>query len=193
MQDEFAIRVNKWKQDGFYIDIGSCGAYSSNNTAMLDRIGWKGICIEKEASYKDSYAGRTCNFINEDALKIDYKHLFSVHNVPSVVDYLSVDIDQLSIDVIKMLPHDFYRFKCITIEHDAYLYADTYREQQRNFLKNNGYHLLCSNVFVEQPGFEGKQFPFEDWWIDSKNTSISDFKDIQCDYDFPSRIIARFK
>lgn len=193
MQDEFAIRVNSWKKEGFYIDIGSCGAFSSNNTAMLDKWGWRGICVEKESSYISSYRERTCQFINEDALKIDYFSLFEKVSAPQIIDYASIDIDQLSIDVLKILPHENYRFRCITIEHDAYLYSDTYREQQRNFLRNKGYYLLCSNVFVEQQGFEGKKCPFEDWWVDPQNVDVKNLSNIQCDSDFPSNIISRFQ
>ena len=95
-------------------------------------------------------------------------------------------------DVLKILPLDEYRFKVITIEHDGYLYGDKYREPQRSILNSHGYLLLCSNVYVEQPGYEGKEFPFEDWWIDPSEFDNDLIERIKCDSTLPSVIISKF-
>jgi hypothetical protein len=96
------------------------------------------------------------------------------------------------LDVLKILPLDEYRFKVITIEHDGYLYGDRYREPQRNILSSYGYLLLCSNVYVEQPGYEGKEFPFEDWWIDPSEFDNDLIEKIKCENTLPSEIISKF-
>lgn len=189
-QDEFAIRINEWKKNGYYIDIGSCGGYASNNTAMLDKLGWSGICIEINKDYLSSYHGRTCVFVNSDALKLDYKSLFESQEVPETIDYLSLDIDQSSVDALKILPHDKYRFKCITIEHDGYLYGDQYRKEQRRVLYDLGYHLLCANVYVQQNGWTKPDCAFEDWWVEPDLVNIERLKKIQCENKYPLDIIS---
>lgn len=188
LQDEFALRINKWKRFGFYVDIGSCGAYASNNTAAFDSLNWRGICIEMSTEHNESYKTRRCTLINEDALLIDYSKVFEHNRAPKIIDYLSLDIDEKSVDVLKIIPHDLYRFRCITIEHDAYLHGERYREEQRGILKKLGYHLFCSNVFVEQSGYEGKKYPFEDWWVDPLSVDEI-FSKLTCDSQFPSSII----
>jgi hypothetical protein len=130
--------------------------------------------------------------LNDDALKIDYVKEFQEGQFPDSIDYLSLDVDTLSLDVLKILPFDKYRFKVITIEHDAYLYGDQYREEQRNILTSHGYFLLCSNVYVEQPGFEGKECPFEDWWIHPKDFKKTIIKKMTCNEILPSEIISKF-
>jgi hypothetical protein len=80
----------------------------------------------------------------------------------------------------------------ITIEHDQYLYGDTYREPQRQLLQSHGYLLLCSDVYAEQPGYEGKECPFEDWWIDPSEFSGELIEKIKCDKTLPSVIISKF-
>lgn len=171
-QDKFVHKIYNGKRNGYFVDIGSCGAIDSNNSYVFESLGWKGICIEINPGYANSYHQRSCTFINQNALTIDYKDLFERNNAPKQIDYLSVDIDELSIDALKLLPHDTYTFGVITIEHDGYIYGDKYRTQQREFLTNLGYHLLGSNVRVPDRHFKSLSTlnhldnnGFEDWWV----------------------------
>ena len=59
-------------------------------------------------------------------------------------------------------------------------------------LTSKGYFLLCSNVYVEQPGYDGKEFPFEDWWIDPSEFDQNLVEKIKCENNLPSQIIAKF-
>jgi hypothetical protein len=52
--------------------------------------------------------------------------------------------------------------------------------------------LLCANVYVEQPGYEGKEFSFEDWWIDPNEFDNDLIEKIKCDSTLPSVIISKF-
>ncbi len=131
--------------------------------------------IKKEIidkGYAPSYSERRCTFINQNALTVDYTNVLENDNAPLFIDYLSVDIDELSIDAIKLLPHDKYTFGVITIEHDGYIYGNRYRQPQREFLKSLGYHLLGSNVRVPDRHFRSLSTlnhldnnGFEDWWV----------------------------
>jgi len=193
-QDQFVHKILNGKRNGYFVDIGSCGAINSNNTYFFESLGWKGICIEIEKGYADSYHSRSCTFINQNALTINYKDLFEHQNSPKWIDYLSVDIDELSIDALKLLPHDIYKFGVITIEHDGYIYGDKYRNQQRDFLNNLGYHLLGSNVRVPDRHFRSlstlnhlNNNGFEDWWI-HPTLNVNNYK---FDQIFPEDLISR--
>ena len=183
-QDQFAANILKFKRDGYCVDIGSCHSVISNNSYYFQGLNWTSISIEIERGYNESYSTRTNGVhLNKNALE---------YEVPKSIDYLSLDIDTLSLDVLKILPLDEYRFKVITIEHDAYVFGDEYRDPQRNILTSHGYLLVCSNVYVEQPGYEGKECPFEDWWIDPSEFDSDLIEKIKCDSTLPSVIISKF-
>ena len=192
-QDQFTANILKFKKDGYCVDIGSCHSVISNNTYYFQGLDWTSISIEIERGYNESYSTRTNGVhLNKNALEVNYKETFEEYEFPKSIDYLSLDVDTVSLDVLRILPLDEYRFKVITIEHDGYLYGDKYREQQRNLLNSYGYLLLCSNVYVEQPGYEGKECPFEDWWIDPSEFDSDLIEKIKCDSTLPSVIISKF-
>lgn len=196
-QDQFVAKLLDFKKNGYCVDIGSCHSINSNNTYTFQELGWTSVSVEIDSQYNNSYHSRKKGtHYNEDALKIDYKQAFEENEFPSNIDYLSLDVDTLSLDVLKVLPFDKYTFKCITIEHDAYLYGDTYRKEQREILKNHGYRLLCSNVLVPEPGhqgYNGEPCPFEDWWVKEDEFDVELLEKIECDSLFPSQIIEKFK
>jgi len=192
-QDQFVANILGFKKDGYCIDIGSNHSIGSNNTYCFQEDGWTSISIELDGLYNESYSSRKNGVhLNESALEIDYKKQFEECKFPKSIDYLSLDVDTLSLDVLKILPLDEYRFKAITIEHDAYLYGDRYRGPQRSILNSHGYFLVCSNVYVEQSGYEGKEFPFEDWWVDPSEFDNDLIDRIKCDSRLPSFIISKF-
>ena len=192
-QDQFAANILKFNRDGYCVDIGSCHSVISNNTYYFQGLDWTSISIEIERGYNESYSTRTNGVhLNKNAIEVNYKETFEEYEFPKSIDYLSLDVDTISLDVLRILPLDEYRFKVITIEHDGYLYGDKYREQQRNLLNSYGYLLLCSNVYVEQSGYEGKECPFEDWWIDPSEFDSDLIEKIKCDSTLPSVIISKF-
>jgi FkbM family methyltransferase len=46
--------------DGFFLDVGSGDGYVDSNTWALERLGWKGICIDP---YPVNMEGRTCRVV----------------------------------------------------------------------------------------------------------------------------------
>jgi len=192
-QDQFVVNILNFKKNGYCVDIGSCHSIFSNNTFYFQDLDWTSISVEIESVYNESYGTRKSGVhLNEDALGVDYRQVFEEYEFPKNIDYLSLDVDTLSLNVLKILPLDEYRFKVITIEHDGYLYGDEYREEQRSILESFGYLLLCSNVYVQQPGYEGKEYPFEDWWVDPSEFDESLMQKLKSENEYPSEIIAKF-
>lgn len=185
-QDRFAANILNFKRDGFYLDIGSCHAISCNNTYCFEELGWRGVCIEKDSAHNESYAQRTCKYINANALSIDYERI--LEDAPKRIDYLSVDIDELSTDVLAILPLNIFSFNVITIEHDYYIHKDIYRSRQREILKNN-YTLLCSDVLVPISDDTKPNCPFEDWWV-HKDIPVTD--KMFSEKLYPKNIIEKF-
>lgn len=190
-QDQFVANILNFKRNGFFVDIGSCAAICSNNTFFFESLNWQGLCVESNSAHNDSYKSRRCRYINENAFKLDYLEIFKELNFPESIDYLSLDIDELSFDLLKKLPHKNYRFKIITIEHDAYHLGDVFRKKQRDFLNSLNYQLAIGNVFVEQDGY-GENSPFEDWWIDPKQFNVTYIDKIKSENIYPSQVISKF-
>jgi len=193
-QDQFVVNFLNFKEYGFYVDIGSHFSQKNNNSYFFQTLNWKGLTVEIDSIYNESYLTRKDNtHINQDACLINYKLLFKQCNFPKTIDYLSLDVDELSLSVLQILPFDEYSFSIITIEHDAYLHGDTYRLPQRNLLKDHGYDLICSNVFVEQTGYNIKNSPFEDWYIKPEYFDKTLIETIRSESEYPSQILNKFK
>lgn len=166
-QDEFVANLLKFKRDGFYLDIGAGASVGSNNSYFFEKeLNWKGICIEKNPIFNSSYENRTCIYINEDALRVDYEKVFEENNFPYSIDFMSLDVDEESTSVLKVLPLWDYRFKVITVEHDGHAYGDLYKRPQRVILKERGYFLVCEEVLNQSGRNIGEEHGFEDWWAD---------------------------
>jgi|TARA_B100000073_G_scaffold163766_1_gene135585 hypothetical protein len=197
-QDQFVGNLLKFKKDGYCVDIGSCHSAICNNTFVFQALGWTSVSVELDDKWNDSYSNRSQGtHYNEDALTIDYEKAFEENEFPTTIDYLSLDVDEISLDVLKILPLDKYRFKVITIEHDAYLFGDTYRAAQREVLEEKGYRLVCANVLVPQPnheGYDGKSpCPFEDWWVHPDEFDAELLDTIQSDGAHPGNIILQLR
>jgi hypothetical protein len=162
-QDLFVIDMHQHKKNGFYIEIGAAYPIRTSNTIMLElAYDWTGISFEIVPDFVDSFnTQRKNNCVQADATKFDYLQLFKSKNVPNRIDYLQVDIEpaQNTLDALKQLPLNDYRFSVITFEHDRYLAGDAVMSESRTLLEGLGYKLVARNVMVK-----GKDF--EDWWVD---------------------------
>jgi hypothetical protein len=194
-QDLFVANIFKYKQDGVYVDIGSAHSVYSNNTIYFDQIlNWKGLCVEYNSVYNSSYGNRkNCIYLNEDALKVQYEKVFQDNNFPNIIDYLSLDVDTISLSVLKILPFNLYKFKVITIEHDAYLYGDEYRNPQRKILLDQGYHLIVENVFARVENRLHEECPFEDWYVHPDFFDMNSLKKIESKNIKPEVVISKFE
>lgn len=193
-QDSFVSNLLKFKTTGFYLDIGSAHAKNNSNTYHFDSIGWKGICIENDPVWVSSYELRSnCHLVCHDALTLDYEKVLSDFECPKEPDYLSLDVDEMTTDILNLLPLKKWRFKVITIEHDYYRFGDKYRKVQRDFLSSLGYLLLCSDVFIEQPPpYSKENASFEDWWVFPSYFEMSELNKVNSSNSYPSQIISKF-
>jgi hypothetical protein len=193
-QDQFVANLLKYKLDGFYIDIGSHHSTVANNTNYFSKnLNWKGVCVELDRSVIESYNQRkNCILLNENAISVDYIEILKTYNFPKTIDYLSLDVDTASLDVLKVLPLSSYNFKVITIEHDAYIHGDKFQKPQQEILLNHNYKLIAENVFVEQEGHSLPMCSFEDWYIHADEFKWDEINYIYSKNAYPSEIINKF-
>ena len=151
-QDRFAWNILGHKTGGFFLDIGAGHPTSYNNTYAFEAFGWRGICCDLHIPRID--VERTARMVEGDARLVHWSNF-----LPERVDYLSLDVDELSGEVLAQLLEANSRFSVITIEHDYYLRGPQLMRLERELLTKHGYELVCAKVL-----WEGH--PFEDWWVD---------------------------
>ena len=159
-QDLYVVEKLKNKTEGFYIEIGAYDPVDISNTYSLEKyMKWSGISFEASKDVKEKWEQiRTNKLVICDATKFDFKKCFKENNVPATIDYLSLDIDAATLDCLKILPLNEYKFKVITIEHDEYSAGPSNKNSMREILFTHGYTL-------DIPDVKNDGLIFEDWWI----------------------------
>jgi hypothetical protein len=162
-QDMFVLGMLNGKKNGTYVEIGGDHPVVINNSYLLEsEFGWKGVSFEIIQSAVDFYnTFRKSPCLCEDATTADYVQIFEENDFPGQIDYLQVDIEpaQQTLNALKQIPFDQYRFSVITYETDVYRDGPDCQEEAMNFLLSHGYELVIRNV-----ANEGN--PYEDWYVD---------------------------
>lgn len=160
-QDMYVLSAYRGKRNGSYLEIGSGDPHVHNNTALLEEeFGWKGISIDNSESLCYEFRqARTNTVICADATEIDYEDLFYKHCIDPVIDYLQIDCDELSIQVLENMPLDKVKFGVITFEHDSYRLSTPKKFAAKKILEEHGYVCAVPNV-----GFHADGYPYEDWY-----------------------------
>lgn len=167
-QDLFVLMATHGRRGGFYLEIGSSDPYYNNNTALLEQdFDWSGISIDIQPQMVDKFKSQRKNpVLLANALDIDYVELLQQYHAARDIDYLQVDCDPptTSLEILKKIPFDRYRFAVITFEHDYY--ADsTVKLKSREFLSSHGYCLVAPDIAYDDV------HSYEDWWVHPKLVS----------------------
>ena len=164
-QESFVLNTLNEKNNGFYLEIGAYDSKIMSNTYLLEtKYGWSGIALEIDPDRSEEYSSNRSNIcLTADATTFDYLDYFIQNNVPDRIDYLQIDIEpaQQSLQALKSMPLDKYRFSVVTFEHDLYVDPENILVKQEaiEILTKFNYELVQENVM-----HEGNIF--EDWWVD---------------------------
>ena len=180
-QDAFVDILLNHPKTGYFVDVGA-GTDPSNdgsNTLMFEQRGWNGIAIDMDA---DRLTNRKCktvvcrigNGIDGGLLLGD---ILKSNDSPSVVDYLSIDLEGSDLNALRSFIESGYRFKVLTIEHNLYSMNPGVGELKRDiflFLARHDYVRVGDNI-GHQATKENLHagWAFEDWYIDPKQASYT--------------------
>lgn len=163
MQDMFILSVVNGKSNGVYVEIGADKPRVINNSYLLEsQYNWTGVSFEIEKDKVDYFNSiRKNKCICADATKFDYKNLFDERQYPKQIDYLQLDCDppQITLECLKKLPLEEYRFSVITFETDLYTGGEEVQKEQWEILSSLGYQRVVKNI-------KNEGNPYEDWWVD---------------------------
>ena len=163
MQDMFVLSILNGKKNGVYVEIGADKPRVINNSYLLEsQYSWTGVSCEIESDkvkYFNSIRKNKC--ICADATKFDYKKLFDERKYPKQIDYLQLDCDppQITLECLKKLPLEDYRFSVITFETDLYAGGQEVQKEHWEILSSLEYQRVIKNV-------KNEGNPYEDWWVD---------------------------
>ena len=163
MQDMFVLSVLDGKRNGVYVEIGADKPRVINNSYLLEsQYDWSGVSFEIESdkvNYFNTIRKNKC--ICADATKFDYKSLFDERKYPKQIDCLQLDCDppQITLECLKKLPLEDYRFSVITFETDLYAGGQDVQIEHWQILSSLGYQRVVKNI-------KNEGNPYEDWWID---------------------------
>jgi hypothetical protein len=176
-QDIYALYINDFSPNGYFVDLGSNEPFRGNNSALLENIGWNGFMVDYNQGLVDQ-----CNLYRknpavwEDLTKTSLTDLFERFKTPEIIDYLSMDLDNnAAFPSIQSFDFTKYKIKAMTFEHDSYLNGDEMRNASRDFLQGKGLKIICSDVSI----FGGKSF--EDWYVNPDLVSSDIWEKIVCD------------
>jgi FkbM family methyltransferase len=144
-QDHWALEKLNWKQGGYFLDTGAAdGAFLSNTFLMENEYHWNGICVEPDdKQFEKLYRLRKChtekaciytnngtvNFSENELMggissrgvsknSITLFDLLNKHEAPNIIDYWSLDIEGLELELLRSFPFDSYAIRTITIERN---------------------------------------------------------------------------
>ena len=181
-QESFVLNMLDQKREGFYIEIGAYDSQTNSNTKMLEEVyEWVGYGFEINPEGALDYNNNRENYcVCTDATTFDFSSFFHSTYVPKRIDYLQVDIEPAAntLQALKQLPLNDYRFSVITFEHDLYFSPDNaaVKAEQIEILSSLGYVLAAENVRVDE------NRPFEDWWVDPEVVSQDKYSDLKLRY-----------
>ena len=169
LQDVFALMINDYKFGGTCLDIGSSAPWERsgmlNNTLLLQLYDWKAVCVDLNDFTSEWSPYPNAKFYSLDCTNCDNVQLV-LSSMPKTIDYLSLDIDDYTINGLRCIDFNEYKFKCITIEHNKYLGdRGNQRFKQREILSAAGYTMVIKNWTT-----------LEDWWINPDLVDYEKFK-----------------
>ena len=167
-QDQFAY--NLIGQNGTYLEIGAHDPIKNSNTYNLEtKCNWKGLSIEIDTSYKNSWQKlqeRKNTILWKDAFKVNFLTELNKIGISNEIDYLSCDIEppENTFKILKLLIEIKLEFSFISYEHDKYNYGDKYEKIAKEFLLRNGYKIAIDNVYSRNKEYK----IFETWFVNRK-------------------------
>jgi hypothetical protein len=142
-QDIIIDRLLKHKTDGTFVDIGANQFNTNNNSYFFElNNNFYGIGVDIDPQYAEGWAqNRKSPLIIGDATQLDYTNLFIEHNLPKVIDFLSIDVDpaETSLDALYKVFETDYQFNIVDFEvaNDPPV-----TQKCKSFLESKGYKLV---------------------------------------------------
>jgi len=174
-QDLFIVNVLKEKMNGTFLDFGCRCPIKGNNTYLLEKkYNFSGLSFDIDTNEISIWKNSDRNYENAiccDLLNYDFEKKMDEFYSSNIIDYFSFDLEPplLTLEVLKKIPFDKYKFGIITYEHDFYRGYNTVKPSREIFL-NYGYKKINKEfmdkiINPDKNKSINKVWLSEDWWI----------------------------
>ena len=133
-----------YSEEGHVVNFSMCNAVS-------------GIINENTGPYTNPDANVHVKKVTTTLAKV-----LQDSNAPSVIDYLSLDVEGQEYTILSTFPFDKYIFRCITVEHNEPHIGNTQQLLIRSVLEMNGYTFVKGNDRLN-----GSHGPIDDFYVHS--------------------------
>jgi FkbM family methyltransferase len=185
-QDIWVVKTLNGKRNGYFLDVGAFDGIKFSNSYLLEKFfRWDGLLVEahpdnfsKLISCRSSksinaaisdfcgvtaieYAGSTGSKISHTGIEVNsltLRNLFYENNVPTIIDYMSLDIEGFELNALNGFPFETHICLTVTIEHNLYCEGPVNKNKIKELMFKNGYILDVEDVCCDGN-------PFEDWYI----------------------------
>lgn len=192
-QDKWICESTNFKKGGYFVDIGAYDGIQTSNTYILEKnLAWTGICIEANPYIFDRLAlNRKSININLAASNYEgvgmfsgdsistngqgvcvhfntLNNIFAKYKVPTVIDYLSIDIEGHEFAVFECFDFSKYHINRMTVEHNLYLDGPEKKDKLFELLSKKGFVREVEDVpcLDKHPSVYLK--PYEDWYVNKE-------------------------
>ena len=187
-QDLWAIEMNKFKKNGYFLDIGAFDGVNFSNSYLLEsEYDWNGICVEAlPSNFNILKNSRKCISLNcaltdqvgkclinssGSTSRLTNTGNFNTIEVPTITFEKMFEaynvpntIDYLSLDIegheyLALTKFPFSTHKCLVITVEHNLYCEG--PQRKNQLQQI---LLANDYVLVKEDVADANLPFEDWY-----------------------------
>ena len=85
------------------------------------------------------------------------------NNIPKIIDYLSIDVEGMELDILKTFDFKKYHINVITVEHNAAHIGMEYRNKLFDLLTMNGFKFVKGNDNVHN--WNENDYNIEDFYV----------------------------
>jgi len=125
-----------------------------------------------------SYGNKNVFNIDVDEMKKKHEHLDTTieyhktktlnkvleeNNVPKIIDYLSIDVEGMEYDILKVFDFNKYHINTLTVEHNAVHIGMDYRNKLFDLLTKNGFIFVKGNDNVQN--WVDNKYYIEDFYV----------------------------
>ena len=181
-QDLFALDILKGKKNGTFLDFGCRCPIEGNNTYLFEKkYNFTGLSFDIDANEILKWEQSDRNYSNAiccDLLNYDIESKLNEFYSSNIIDYFTFDLEPplVTLEVLRKIPFDKYKFGVITFEHDFYRGFDTVKPSREIFIKN-GYRKM-KKTYMEgitsnmEKNKNTTIWLAEDWWIHPDVVSV---------------------
>lgn len=165
-QDRFAREIIG--DSGTYLEIGANNPVSINNTYALEKLGWTGLSVDNSGESMLAFEKERENFfyLTDAAAPQNWQAALAQAELPiDHISYLSLDIDEATLQCLSNLPLRDLRFSVLTVETDEYRLPGR-RDAILEILRFHGYDVLAADVMDQG-------LSFEVWAVDPRTVDMS--------------------